>query len=132
MSFSILLRDEKNLTGKTLAFSQGDIKTIRAYLFDKDGAPYPAASVGEVIVKISKGLQVAALQKTLGNADVTLLTGLGGTIGFQFALSAADTASLPVSSTIAMSIKIEDNASPTTSFEVDVPNAFDVSAPLVP
>lgn len=129
-----VLKDEMGRAGQNLAIHQGEIKTLSIYWFNPDGTPAALASVVEIVAKIFMGISTMALSKTVsGSGGITLISGDGGTIGCKIALSAANTLAMPVSATIAMSLKIEDSASiPAIVTELDLPAAFSVTAPLVP
>ena len=132
MNLDYVLKDEKNIAGQTLTIHKGELKTIKVFWFNQDGSPYVCAGITAMVVKIFKGTGITPLSKTIVDNDITLISSddLGGAIGFQFSITAAESAALPVSSTVGMSAKV--TVSTTAVDEQDFPSAFNVTAPLVP
>ncbi len=129
MKLNFAVRDEKGNGGQNVEIHQGEKKTINVFWFDETGCPYVFPAITALVAKISQGSS-PALQKTLAAMQLTLITSddLNGVIGVSIPLSTADTA-LPVSSTLGMSLTITNST--TSVDELDLPNVFNVTAPLV-
>ena len=91
MDINYVLVDENNAHGRNIDIHQGEIKTISVYFLDAVmGIPKAFSSISEVVVKLFEGVATPALVKKLSLSQVTLLSGLTGTIGISFPLAAAD------------------------------------------
>ena len=131
MKLGYVIEDEDGVGGKNISIRQGEIKSLKVFLYKSNGAPHVFSDVDEATFKISKGASATPLSKSLTVAGVTEITSpeLGGTIGFVLALTAAETAGLPVSSTLDMSLEVTDTG--IAIDKQDFPDSLDVSAPLV-
>jgi hypothetical protein len=131
MKLGYIIQDEDGIGGKNISVRQGENKILQFFLFKANGAPKVFLSVDEVVLKISKGASATPLSKSLTGGGIALITSpeLGGAIGFTVTLAAADTAGLPVSSTLNMSAAITDTG--VQIDEQDFAASLDVSAPLV-
>lgn len=128
-----IIQDELGNVSPSLPFRQGESKTLKIFLVDQNGVPQviQSADAAEIVFKIFIATGQSNLVKKLSLSQLTALTGLGGTIGIQVALSPTDTPQLPVSATVNASLTFEDSATPTSVIEVDIPSAFSITAPIV-
>lgn len=131
MKLKYALVDEDGNGGQLVSLRQGEIKRLDIFLFEPTGKPYVFPTITEIVLKISTGASGTPLTKKLSDSEITKLTSseLSGTIGFRIPLSAADTALLPVSSTLGMSLEVTNST--TAVDKQDFPASLDVSRPLV-
>ncbi len=129
MDLNYVLEDEKGNAGQSIDLTQSEIKTIKVFWFKSNGVPYAPLAITELLVKVFKGALITPLAKSLGDNTVSLISGNGGYIGFEFTMSASDTATLPISSTVGMSAIVINST--TGEDKLDLPNAFNVAAQLV-
>lgn len=126
------LKDENGVGGKVISLTQGETKSVQAFMYNADGTPlFVSGTISEILVKVFSQINQAAIQKTLGMSQVTKISDSTlGCFGFSFVLAAADTASmaannsgLPMSATFTMS----DGSIKEYEFQ----GAFDVSTPVL-
>jgi len=128
-----ILLDDKGNAGKTLPVNQGETKVVTLLALLPNGAPQvipdPQATI---VVKIFSQINQSPIQKTLAGSTVTpvVCAVLGGQIGYQFTLTAADTAGMAGNNSgLPLSVTATDSGSKVTLIEV--PAAFSVSVPVV-
>jgi hypothetical protein len=119
-----------------LPLIQGESRTISVLLFNTDGSPFLyTGTLSELLVKVYASVSAASIQKKFSLSQVTpiyqrLGTTNQGIMGFQFALSAADTATIAANNAgLPMTAVFTDNAGDV--FETDFITAFTVSVPVV-
>ena len=131
MLVKYLLTDELGNAGQFISLTQGDTKTITFFPQLPNGAPLVyKATVATIVVKVYSQINQASIQKTLAATTVTqcTCTALGGVIGYQFVLEAADTASMAANNSgLPMSVTVTDSSGNVTQY--DVQGGFDVGVP---
>lgn len=102
MTLKYLVTDDAGNSGQYIPLTQGEARTLTVLLQKPDGSPFviPEASYDEIIVKVYKGVSGSPIQKLLSTSAVTEITSeaLGGLIGFRFALTAVETATIVANS----------------------------------
>lgn len=133
MTFNYVLQDNQGNVGQSIPLIQGESRTITAWLSGSNGAPIPVASLSEIVVKVFSQINQASIVKKLSLSQVTQiqLSGISGynLAGFQFTLSAADTASMAANNS-GLPMKAVVTVG-TDTLEFDFAAAFNVSTPVV-
>ena len=130
MNLNYVFEDEKGNVGQQIQVGQGETRTITCFWFLPNGIPYSPASIVAMVLKIFAGLGNSPVQKSILSSTITLISGNGGYIGFQFTITPTDSNLLPVSSTINMSASMTDSGGVIS--EQDFPSALNVTTDLVP
>lgn len=134
MVLKYVLKDDKGHSGQSLPITQGQTSSISLFLFNDDGTPYVwSGSLGSVLAKIFSGISQAPIMKSVALSSLTEITSsqLSGAFGVQFVLSATDTQSMAANNNgVPMTLTFTDSGGAVT--EIDIPQAFSVSAPLIP
>lgn len=138
MNLNYILKDDKGNVGQSIPLIQGESRIITCFLFNPDGSPFVyTPTMTNIALKIFSQINQSSIQKnyTDSPSKVTPITCSGGAvgiIGFQFTLTAADTALMaPNNAGLPMTAKFTDNASPGNIFEVDFIAAFNVTPTVV-
>ncbi len=134
MQVAYVVQDDKGNVGQSIPFTQGETRLVTLWLFLANGLPFVIpGTISTAVLKIFSGVNQASIQKTLAGATVTLTAVSGskaGTIGFQFPLTAADTASMAANNSgLPMIATLTDSGG--LVYEFDFVSLFNVGVPAV-